>query len=45
MEEVVPVASQRHTTTLVGELQNSLVGGIAWKSFVQQSDTVTGLFE
>src|SRR5207302_9877540 len=45
MEKVVPIASQRQATMIVGKLKDGLVGGIAWKGFTQERDIVTELFE
>ena len=45
MEKVVPVASQQQATTVVGKLEDSLVGGIAGKGFTQERDIVTELLE
>ena len=45
MEKVVPVASQSHATTLVGELEHGFVGGVLWKDFTQKDDLVAELFE
>src|ERR1019366_4297915 len=36
MEKVVPVVSQQQATTVVGKLEDSLVGGIAGKGFTQE---------
>ena len=45
MEEVVPVASQQQATTVVGKLEDGLIGGIAGKGFTQERDIVTELLE
>ena len=45
MQKVVPVASQEHTISLVGKLENGFVGGIAGKGFTQERDFVVEFFE
>jgi hypothetical protein len=45
VEKVIPVASQQKAITLVGELKDSLVGGIAGKGVTQKRDIVTELLE
>jgi hypothetical protein len=44
-EKVVPVASQQQATTVVGKLEDGLIGGIAGKGFTQERGIVTELLE
>ena len=44
-DKVVPIAGQEYATRIMGELENSLVGGIARKDLTQQHDLVAELFQ
>jgi hypothetical protein len=41
MEKIVPVASQQQASSVVGKLEDGLVGGIAGEGLTQERDIVT----